>query len=119
MARLLLAGGVATVLCAVLFGAMHDDMKGGVGIVRVVSTTCLGLACGTARQATGSVLSAIALHLCYNLFSLGQTRHWWNVLGLGAVYGVSAFVAIVGALAGAALLIVVIVRRSNAAEGAR
>jgi hypothetical protein len=32
-----------------VFGAMHADMRGSVGIVRVVSTTCLRLACGMAR----------------------------------------------------------------------
>jgi membrane protease YdiL (CAAX protease family) len=108
--KVLLTGGVATLLSAALFGAMHDDMKGGVGIVRVVSTTCLGLACGTARHATGSVVAAMALHLSYNLFSLGQTRHWWNVLGFGAVYGVSTFVATVGVLAASALGVAYVAR---------
>ena len=42
------------------FGAMHADMKGSVGIVRVASPTCLGLACGSARLATSTVFVPMA-----------------------------------------------------------
>jgi membrane protease YdiL (CAAX protease family) len=74
---ILLSGGVATVLSAALFGWMHKDLPGGVGIVRVVSTTCLGLASGIVRQITGGVLACIALHALYNTLVIGSGRKWF------------------------------------------
>jgi membrane protease YdiL (CAAX protease family) len=69
-------GGVATLGAAVLFAWMHADEQGGAGIVRVVSTACLGLGCGLARQSTGSVLPGILLHASFNLMALAQLRRW-------------------------------------------
>jgi membrane protease YdiL (CAAX protease family) len=70
-----LAGGVlAVLLSAAAFGAMHADMKGSVGIVRVASATCLGLACGSARFATNTVFVPMILHFGYNAVSLGLGR---------------------------------------------
>ena len=67
--------GPATVaLAGSVFGAMHADMHGSVGIVRVASTTLLGLACGTARMLSGSVFVAMIVHLAYNSISLGLGR---------------------------------------------
>ena len=51
--RRLRDGGIATLVTAVVFAALHADMPGGAGIVRVVQTACLGLALGTSRQVTG------------------------------------------------------------------
>ena len=68
------SGGLATVASAVVFGAMHADMKGSVGIVRVVATTCLGLACGTARLLSGTVVVAMIVHFTYNAVSLMLAR---------------------------------------------
>jgi membrane protease YdiL (CAAX protease family) len=68
------AGIVAVVLTAAAFGAMHADMKGSVGIVRVASATCLGLVCGWARLATSSVFVPMTLHFGYNGVSLGLGR---------------------------------------------
>jgi membrane protease YdiL (CAAX protease family) len=68
------AGALAVVLAAAAFGAMHADMKGSVGIVRVASTTCLGLACGTARLFARSVFVSMAVHFTYNTVSLGLGR---------------------------------------------
>jgi len=93
----LCTGGGATLLSAALFGWMHADMKGGVGIVRVVSTTCLGLACGTARHVTGTVATAMLLHFTFNALSIGQTRRWWLVGGMGNYYGVSKLLLLVAA----------------------
>jgi membrane protease YdiL (CAAX protease family) len=62
------------VLAAAAFGAMHDDMKGSVGIVRVASATCLGLACGSARLVTSTVFVPMMLHFGYNSVSLGLGR---------------------------------------------
>jgi membrane protease YdiL (CAAX protease family) len=68
------SGILAVVLAAAAFGAMHADMKGSVGIVRVVSATCLGLACGSARLVTGTVFVPIILHFVYNSVSLALSR---------------------------------------------
>jgi membrane protease YdiL (CAAX protease family) len=72
------SGPIAVVVAALAFGAMHADMKGSVGIVRVVSTTCLGLACGTARWLTGTVIASMLLHFTYNTISLGIGRGWFR-----------------------------------------
>lgn len=69
-----IAGLFAVVVSAAVFGAMHADMKGSVGIVRVAAATFLGLACGSARLATKSVLVPMALHFGYNSISLGLAR---------------------------------------------
>jgi membrane protease YdiL (CAAX protease family) len=69
-----LAGILAVVLTAAAFGAMHADMKGSVGIVRVASATCLGLACGSARFATNTIFVPMILHFGYNGVSLGLAR---------------------------------------------
>ncbi|HQP38582.1 MAG TPA: CPBP family intramembrane metalloprotease [Polyangiaceae bacterium] len=110
--RWALQGGIATLFAAAVFGWMHADMKGGVGIVRVVSTTCLGLACGAARHVTGSVLAAVLVHFVFNLLSIGQTRRWWAVAGFSSLYGVSTLIMLVASLLAIALLVVWIARRS-------
>jgi membrane protease YdiL (CAAX protease family) len=69
-----LAGALAVVAAAAAFGAMHADMKGSVGIVRVASTTFLGLACGTARLVAGTVFVPMLVHFTYNAISLGLGR---------------------------------------------
>lgn len=74
-----LAGGVvATVVAAAIFGAMHADMKGSVGIVRIVATTCLGLASGGVRLLTGSIVASMLLHFAYNTLSIGVGRKWFD-----------------------------------------
>ncbi|MFO0589052.1 MAG: CPBP family intramembrane glutamic endopeptidase [Polyangiaceae bacterium] len=100
--EVLLDGAVATLVCAALFGWMHKDLPGGVGIVRVVSTTCLGLASGMVRQATRGVLACIGLHAAYNALVIGAGRKWFasreepvltgvpNALLLAAIVGVLA-----------------------------
>ena len=69
-----LSGILAGVLTAAAFGAMHADMKGSVGIVRVASATCLGLACGSARLLANTVFVPMMLHFGYNGVSLGLGR---------------------------------------------
>jgi membrane protease YdiL (CAAX protease family) len=71
------SGGVATLFSAGVFGWMHADLPGGVGVVRAVSTTCLGLACGLGRQLTGTVWAAILLHFANNLLAIGGSRRWF------------------------------------------
>jgi membrane protease YdiL (CAAX protease family) len=73
-----IAGAMAVVVAAAAFGAMHADMKGSVGIVRVASTTCLGLACGTARLFAGTVFVPMIVHFTYNAISLGIGRGFFR-----------------------------------------
>ncbi|HMI88709.1 MAG TPA: CPBP family glutamic-type intramembrane protease [Polyangiaceae bacterium] len=70
----IVAGCLAVVLTAAAFGAMHADMKGSVGIVRVASATCLGLACGSVRLVTSGIFASTMLHCGYNCVSLGIGR---------------------------------------------
>jgi len=72
------AGAAAVVVSTMVFAAMHADMRGSVGVVRVVATACLGLACGVARLLSGSVLAGVALHLVYNTVSIGLGRSWFG-----------------------------------------
>jgi len=74
----LLSGILAVVLAAAAFGAMHADMKGSVGIVRVATATCLGLACGSARFLAKSVFVPMMLHFGYNSVSLGLGRGFFR-----------------------------------------
>jgi membrane protease YdiL (CAAX protease family) len=113
-----LGGALATVVAAAAFGWMHADMPGSVGIVRVVSTTCLGLACGVARFATGSVLAAMALHLVFNTLSIGIARRWFASDGeplLGALPNPLLAVAAVALVAAAAVAGVARLQRRRAA----
>jgi membrane protease YdiL (CAAX protease family) len=73
-----LAGVLAVVVAAAAFGAMHADMRGSVGIVRIASTTCLGLACGTARLTAGTVFAPMIVHFTYNTVSLGLGRGFFK-----------------------------------------
>lgn len=75
--RRTLPGFLATLVAGLVFSALHGDLRGGVGVVRLVSTLCLGLACGGARHLTGSVVAPIALHLVHNTLALGQARRWF------------------------------------------
>lgn len=88
-------GWGATLGVALVFGWMHHDVPGGVGIVRTVSALCLGVACGVARQWSGSVVVPMLLHFSNNLIGLVETRHWFATT-LGNVSGVPRILFIVG-----------------------
>jgi membrane protease YdiL (CAAX protease family) len=68
------SGALAMTITAAVFGAMHADMRGSVGIVRVASSAILGLACGSARLATGAIFAPMLLHFVYNSVSVGLGR---------------------------------------------
>lgn len=72
----LFRGGLAWLGSSLCFGIMHADIAGGMGIVRVVSASTLGLACGLARHKSGSLLAPFVLHATYNLISLASLRGW-------------------------------------------
>jgi len=71
-----MAGAVAVVASAALFGFAHADMPGGVGVVRIVSSVCLGLACGLARLTARSLWAPILLHTTNNVLALAVARKW-------------------------------------------
>lgn len=69
-------GGFALLGSSLCFGLLHADTDGGMGIVRVVSASLLGLFCGVARTTSGSLIAPLALHATYNLISLATIRGW-------------------------------------------
>jgi membrane protease YdiL (CAAX protease family) len=71
-------GLVATLVSAGIFGVLHYDMRGAVGIVHAVATTCLALACGLTRHVTRSVIPPILLHFLYNTLVIGLSRRWFG-----------------------------------------
>lgn len=67
-------GGAATLVVAVVFGWLHHDMPGGLGIVRFVSALGLGVACGLSRQWSASVVPPMLVHVGFNALSLATAR---------------------------------------------
>ena len=98
-------GGLATLVSGALFGLLHWDMPGGQGIIRVTATTCLGLACGIARQASGSIVVPILVHAGFNLLGLAGARRWIVTESFPTHYMVPTLSTLLGA-AGATLAIV-------------
>jgi membrane protease YdiL (CAAX protease family) len=90
------AGTVATVLVALVFGVLHHDMPGGMGIVRFVSALGLGLACGAARQLTASVVPPMLVHVLFNALSLATARKLFVFGAFPMKSGVPTLVAAVG-----------------------
>ncbi len=113
-----LEGGLATLACAALFGWMHKDLPGGVGIVRVVSTTCLGLASGIVRQTTRGVVMCIALHALYNTLVIGAGRKWFASREEPVLEGIPNSMLVL-AVVGVALIGVVAFARALSARRAR
>ncbi len=104
-------GGFATLAAAALFAAMHADVRGGVGILRLVSAACLGLACGAARQATGTVVVSVALHASYNLLGLGQSRGWFASEALPVKFGLPTAIPLLAAGCALVLAALALARR--------
>lgn len=93
------SGGLATLASSAVFGAMHLGMAGGSGIVRVVSATCLGLACGTARHLSGGLAAPLVLHIVYNVISVGHARAWFVSETFPLMFAMPTLLALVAALA--------------------
>lgn len=92
---------VPVVATALAFGLSHADVPGGVGLVRIASTTALGLALGLVRVATGSTWCSVALHLLHNATSVAMLRGALRGLG-GTTLGVPDALVATGVLAAAA-----------------
>lgn len=69
-----LVEGLPLVMAAATFSAMHADMPGGVGVVRIVSTAVLSVFTGLARALGGGVLASAVLHAAYNGLALLVAR---------------------------------------------
>jgi len=113
------SGLAAVVVAAVVFGWMHFDMKGSVGIVRVASATCLGLACGTVRLLTGTVLASMLLHMLYNTTSLALGRGWFTSTSEPLLCVIPNRLLVVAAAGAVLACLMVGARRLAAARGAR
>ncbi len=110
-------GGLATIVSAGIFGAMHLGTPGGAGIILVVSSLVLGLALGLARQHAGGLLAPLALHAGYNLLGLGHARNWFVSDLFPKDFGVPRLLS-VGALGGLILagMIALVAPRGSAAD---
>jgi membrane protease YdiL (CAAX protease family) len=115
--RRALPAALATIGSAAIFGLLHWDMKGAVGIVHVVSTTCLGLACGSARALTRGITAPIALHFLYNVIVIGNARRWFGVSDEPLVSGLPN--ATIYLAAGASLVALALVMIARRAAGSR
>lgn len=67
---------IALLVSSFAFGAMHADMSGGMGIVRLTSASVLGVACGLARYWSGTLFAPLLLHAAYNFLGLATLRGW-------------------------------------------
>lgn len=112
-----LAGIVTTILVGCLFGSLHRDMPGGLGIVRFVSALGLGLACGAARQLTGTVTASIVLHALYNGLSIAAVRRWVVTEAFPMKYGAPTLVTALGVLSAMSGLVFVLAQRKTANGG--
>ncbi len=113
------SGGLATLASAAVFGAMHLGMAGGSGIVRVVSATCLGLACGMARHLGGSLAAPLALHIVYNLISVGHARGWFLSETFPAKFAIPTLIMLLAALSSVALAVFLALTRRPAPSAER
>lgn len=82
----LFRAGFALLGSSFCFGFLHADTEGAMGIVRVVSASLLGLACGVARSTSGSLVAPLTLHATYNLLSLATLRGWLVFEGFPTKY---------------------------------
>lgn len=107
-------GLIATVTSAALFGVLHYDMKGAVGLVHAIATTCLGLACGLARHRTGNTIAAILLHFLYNTIVIANSRRVFGHAADSLLAGVpDAVVYLAGAGLLGALGLFLVLRRAR------
>jgi membrane protease YdiL (CAAX protease family) len=109
--RWFVGGGLTTILVGLLFGLLHRDMPGGLGIVRFVSALGLGFACGVARQVSGSVAPAVVLHALYNALSLASVRRWVVTEAFPMKNGAPMLVTIGGVVGGVVAVVLLKSRR--------
>jgi membrane protease YdiL (CAAX protease family) len=106
-------GGLATLVSGALFGLLHWDMPGGQGIIRVTATICLGLACGVARQASGSIAVPIVVHCGFNLLGLAGARRWVVTESFPTHYMVPTLSTLLGAVGLVVAIVLALVLRGR------
>ncbi len=83
-----LRGPVGAVLFTTfVFGLLHADTPGGLGILRVTSASFLGFSCAVLRTTSGGLVAPVALHAGYNFLSLGTLRGWFTTLSWPTKFG--------------------------------
>ncbi|HEY5960623.1 MAG TPA: CPBP family intramembrane glutamic endopeptidase, partial [Polyangiaceae bacterium] len=100
------SGTLTTLLTTTAFAALHADLKGSQGIVRVSSAAGLALVCGVARQRTGSVVGAVLIHMSLNAMSLASARRWLVTESFPKYYTVPTLISL---LAGTGLLAALVI----------
>lgn len=115
LGRWLASGGIATLLSTAVFGALHADMAGGLGIVRVASATGLGFACAEARRISGGLAAPIFLHVVFNTLSLSTTRRWVVTETFPMKIGVPTLLSTVAAVCAVVLVVLAVMRRQRRA----
>ena len=78
LAGLLSKRTLATLATAALFAWLHVEGSGGVARLAFVQTLLLGLALGTARQASQSLAAPVVLHAGFNTLTLAQKHGWFG-----------------------------------------
>lgn len=104
-------GGAAVLASSLVFGLMHADTPGGMGIVRGVSASCLGIACGFARKISGGLLAPFVLHAGYNLLSLATLRGWIVTESFPTKYAIPTLLVPLSLAAVAAFLALFLMKR--------
>ncbi len=108
---ILRSGSFATLLTTLVFAAMHADLRGSQGIVRIASAAGLGLACGVARQSTRTLAAPIVLHVLLNALTLASARRWVITVAFPKYYTVPTLLSLVGGLGLALAIGVAFARR--------
>lgn len=111
--RWLGSGGVATLASAGVFGALHADMPGAMGVIRVGTAVGLGLACGQARHRSGSILVPITLHVVFNALAVGTARRWFVVAGWRSYRGVPPAMIVAAGACLIVFIVLVLTRRRS------
>lgn len=88
---------IPTLGAAAVFALLHADMHGAVGLVRVIATATLAIACGAARFVGRSVLVPVTLHLVYNLVAIAQVRGLFAAISNQTLANVPAGLVAAGA----------------------
>jgi membrane protease YdiL (CAAX protease family) len=110
------SGSLATLVTTAVFAAMHGDLRGSQGIVRLASAAGIGLVCGIARQSTGTLAAPIALHVSLNVLSLASARRWVVTAAFPKYYTVPTLLSVIGGIGLLLAVGLVLVRRRRHAR---
>lgn len=108
------SGGVATLVTATIFGLLHADTPGGLGIVRTVSALGLGLCTGMLRHKTGGLAAPLLLHIVFNTASVATARRWVVTDALPLKYGIPTLLMLLAALSLVLAIVIAVATRKRA-----